>query len=704
MRKSTTALVTLASAVAAVSAQADVPTLVLDPVTVTAKGYEALIADTARSVNVIEAEQIRRTEARTVGDLLRGQPGISLAVDGSTGLDPIIRGLKRDQILILVDGVRINALQPPARGSLSTYVNVDLIERIEVIRGPNSVLYGAGAMGGVINIITRGGSFTEEPSVSGWSRLGFTSVDDGVRGGAGVSVSNDRHLLDLAAAFLDTDDYKTGAGNRLDDSGTEQTSGNLRYRFRVAPGHELQFRAQRDRREDIWHLASRRYLAQPITPPPGTGLHQPDGLNTHYGPYQQRDLLEGLYEGELGGGWDARLSASIYQQNLKRGNYDWNRERAQNYRTSDTDFDTEGGRLQVEFSPHPQHVVLAGVDTWRLQASPVSFVGFAPNFQPSVRLPLIENGRLESTGVFLQDDIYLDGFTVTLGARYDEVTGNADRALGVPAPLKKTDYNLSWSAGVTWDLDPAIRPYVSLSEGYRSASMLERFLTYPYSDGFTWISNPQLDPERNRTFELGARGTLGAATSYTVAVYQSEIRDYIGGQVIAPNIKRTVNLDKARIRGAELTLDHALGNGLSAYAQGTWLRGDNRDSAFDEPLYQMPAPELSVGLEQVSSRGWQWAGQIRTVARQTRTADLFSGGTERETPGFTTADVSVGYRFGPYAGFREHELTLSVTNLLDKAYREHVNEMSANRIDPANGVQDLLAPGRSLGLTWYAEF
>jgi hemoglobin/transferrin/lactoferrin receptor protein len=704
MRKSTTALVSLASAVAAVAAHADTPTVVLDPVTVTAKGYEALIADTPRSVNVIEAEEIRRTQARTLGDLLRGQPGISLAVDGSTGLDPIIRGLKRDQVLVLIDGVRINALQPPARGSLSTYVNVDLIERIEVIRGPNSVLYGAGAMGGVINIITRGGDFTEEPSVSGWTHLGYTSVDDGVRGSAGVSLANERHLLDLSGAFLDTDDYRTGDGDRLDDSGTEQVSGNLRYRVRVAPGHELQFRAQRDRREDVWHLASRRYLEQPITPPPGTGLHQPDGLNTHYGPYQQRDLLEGLYEGELGGPWDARMSASIYQQNLERGNYDWNRERAQNYRTSDTDFDTEGGRVQVEFSPHPQHVVLAGVDTWRLEASPVSFVGFAPGFQPNFRLPLIENGRLESTGVFLQDDIYLDDFTVTLGARYDEVTGNADRALGVPEPLENTDYNLSWSAGVTWDLNSAVQPYASLSEGYRSASMLERFLTYPYSDGFTWISNPQLDPERNRTVEFGARGALGVATTYTVAVYQSEIRDYIGGQVVAPNVKRTVNLEKARIRGVEFTLDHDLGNGRAAYAQGTWLRGDNRDPAFNEPLYQMPAPEISIGVEQVRARGWQWSGQVRIVAEQDRTADIFSGGTERETSGFTTADVSVGYRFGPSAGFREHELTLSVTNLLDETYREHVNEMSADRIDPANGVQDLLAPGRSVGLTWYAEF
>ena len=702
MRRPTIAVVSLAAAVAAVVAHADETTL-LAPVTVTAKGYEALIADTARSVNVIEADEIRRGEARTLGDLLRGQPGISVAVDGSVGVDPIIRGLKRDQVLVLIDGVRVNAMQPPARGSLASYVNVDLIERIEVIRGPNSVLYGAGAMGGVINIITRGGSFSDEPEVSGWTRLGYTSVDDGVRGAVGVSLSNPRNVLDLSLAYLNTDDYKTGSGKRLDDSGTEQIAGHLRYRAQLAPGHEVEFRAQRDRREDVWYLASRRFLQESITPPPGQGLHQPDGLNTHYTPRQERDLYEGRYEGELGGPWDVRLTASLYRQELERGNYDWNRERSKDYRTSDTDFTTDGGRLQVEFSPHERHVVLAGVDGWRFRAAPVSYVGFAPDFDPDFRLQLIENGRLESRGAFIQDDIYLDDFTVTLGARYDEVKGSADNALGVTAPLNKTDYNLSWSAGVTWDLDTAFSPYASLSEGYRSAGLLERYLTYPYSDGFTWLSNPQLDPERNRTFELGARGRIGA-TSYSVAIYESRIRDYIGGQVIAPNIKQTVNLDSARIRGAEFTIDHDLGEGLSAFAHGTWLRGDNRDSAFREPLYQMPASELTLGLEQRRARGWQWQGSIRAVAKQDRTADLFSGGTERETPGFTTADAAVGYRFGPSGGFREHELTLSVTNIFDRDYREHVNEMTANRIDPANGVQDIKAPGRSIGLTWYAAF
>uniref|UniRef100_UPI00356670EC TonB-dependent receptor plug domain-containing protein n=1 Tax=Thioalkalivibrio sp. TaxID=2093813 RepID=UPI00356670EC len=544
----------------------------LDTVSVTATGYETLVDETPSSVTVIEASEIRNREARTLGDLLRGQPGIATAVDGSVGSDPIIRGLKRDQVLVLVDGVRINAMQPPARGSLASYVNIDLIERIEIVRGPGSVLYGAGAMGGVINIITRGGDFTDEPETRGFSRLGVTSVDDGIRGAVGVTVSNDRNVLDLSTAYLNTDDYKNGDGDRLRDSGTEQNAYHLRYRGKLAPGHEVQFRAQRDERKDVWYLTSRNFNETPPSASPSP-IAPPLGLNTHYTPSQTRDLFELRYEGELSGDWAPRVEASVYRHELSRGNYDWNAELDLDYRTSDTDFTTDGLRVQTELGPADNQILLVGAEAWRLRASPVSFIGTEANgFRPenAAPTPLVENGRIESAGVFVQHETYLDWATVNLGARYDEVRGSADAAANVSGPLDKTDRNLSWSAGLTWHMDEAFNPYFSLSEGYRSASLLERYLTYPYSDGFTWQSNPQLDPERNRTFEVGARGRIGA-TSYSISAYESRIRDYIGGQVIAQGLKETINLDEARIHGVEAQVEHAFTDAITGYASATWI-------------------------------------------------------------------------------------------------------------------------------------
>lgn len=688
----------------------------LAPVSVTATGYETLIEDTPASVTVIDRDEIRNRPGVGVGDLLRGEAGLATAVDGSVGQDPIIRGLKRDQVLVLVDGVRVNAMQPPARGSLASYVNMDLIERIEIVRGPSSVLYGSGAMGGVINIITRSGDFTEEEEVNAWSRLGYSSVDRGLRTALGVTASNERHVLDFSTAYLDTGDYRMGDGDRLDDSGTRQEAYHLRYRTRLTPDHELGFRAQRDEREDVWYLASRTF--NPMDPanldpndPDEAALRMqapPQGLNTHYTPTQTRDLLEATYQGDFGGAWAPRVEASIYRQELSRGNYDWSHALGRDYRVSDTDFTTDGARIQTELFPTDNQILLVGAEYWRLRASPDSYIGnvnqdFRPNDDDALFMDLIDDGQIDSRGVFVQHETFLDAGTLNLGVRYDRVEGDADAVSGHDGDLQQVDHNLSWSAGFNWDLREEVNPYVSLSEGYRSASLIERYLTYPYSDGNFWQADPQLDPERNRTLEIGARGHL-QGFSYMVSAYESRIRDYIGGVVPEAGQRQTVNLDEARIRGVELQVRRPFTEHVTGEFTGTWIRGENRDSRFDEPLAEMPPPEASIALRRSVEQGWQWEGRLRAVARQDRTADRFTDNTERETSGFATGDLLVGYRFQPSGLLRHNELTFQVNNIADKAYREHVTGQREDQIDPARGAQEILAPGRRFGVVWYAEF
>ena len=680
---------------------------VTDPVTVTAKGFEALVAETPRSVNIITAEEIAFTDARTLGDLLIGQPGLSVATDGSVGLDPIIRGLKRDQIVVLIDGARVNAFQPGARGSLAAYVNVDLIERIEVIRGPSSVLYGSGAMGGVINIITRSGSFTDTPTVSGFTRLGYTSVDDGFRGALGTSYSDAQNVLDVSMAYLDTNDYKMGNGERLRDSGTEQNAIHLGYQRKIDERQQVRLRAQYDERRDVWFLASRTNRIAEI--PPAAMGGRPAGITTHYAPSQTRTFLEGQYQIDLDDAADTRVQLRAYSQQLKRGNYDFSESLARNYFTSDPVFDNYGADIKVEMTPGDNHYLVMGLDWQLLDTSPGNCFWDA-GFNPVNCFTLVENAKLEAIGVYIQDQIDFDPFIVDLGVRYDRVTGDADSAFRVAPPLKRTDNMFSWSTGVLWQASTEVNPYVNLSQGYRAGGLLERFLNFPGSDGFAWRADPQVKPERNITLEIGARGEVGN-TSYSVAVYQSDIRDYIGKRAIGEDARVTTNLDEARIRGVEFSVDHRLSRDLSLYGVGTWLRGENRDAEYDEPLTQMPPSEFTVGISNQPSQGWNWRGQVRVVAKQDRVANIFSGGNERTSPSFTVVDAFAGYRFGQALGFKSSELMLSVTNLFDEDYREHVNEMIDIRLtgDPARnlsgvGVQDLNAPGRSLGLTWYAQF
>jgi len=191
-----------------------------------------------------------------------------------------------------------------------------------------------------------------------------------------------------------------------------------------------------------------------------------------------------------------------------------------------------------------------------------------------------------------------------------------------------------------------------------------------------------------------------------VAAYESRIRDYIGARIIDPdnNIKQMVNLDEARIRGFETSLDLRLGGGVNAFLNGTWIRGENEDDRFDEPLYQMPAPEATLGVERRTDAGWQGRVAVRAVDEQDRVADQFSNTSERTTPGYATLDLSLGWRTAGDGLWKTSEWTLAVHNALDKGYREHINEMTAERVQGSERVQDLWAPGRNLALTWYAEF
>jgi outer membrane cobalamin receptor len=130
----------------------------LDPVVITATKYETRAEQLGASVTVVPGDDVQRYHYETVEDVLRTVPGVEVRRAGSIGkLSNIsIRGANANQVQVLVDGVRVKS---PTTGQADlSDISPDLIERIEVIRGPQSTLYGADAIGGVVNIITKKGT------------------------------------------------------------------------------------------------------------------------------------------------------------------------------------------------------------------------------------------------------------------------------------------------------------------------------------------------------------------------------------------------------------------------------------------------------------------------------------------------------------------------------------------------------------------
>ena len=207
----------------------------LEEVVVTAARVERPLKETSSSVTVIDAEEIASKGKITVLEVLRGQPGLDVVQSGGPGATTsvFLRGANSGHTLVLVDGVEVNS---PALGMFNfTNLTVDNIERIEIVRGPQSTLYGSDAIGGVINIITRKGY--------GPPRLGFSAEGgtfDTYRAAVSASGNLEPFHYSLSLSRFGTDGisrFKDGA----ESDNYENTTLSARLGFSLSENSDLDF-------------------------------------------------------------------------------------------------------------------------------------------------------------------------------------------------------------------------------------------------------------------------------------------------------------------------------------------------------------------------------------------------------------------------------------------------------------------------------
>jgi vitamin B12 transporter len=220
--------------------------IALEEVVVTATRTEATLEQIGgSSVTVITAEDIEAKGQITVEEVLKGTPGIDVAATGGLGATTsvFLRGADSKNTLILVDGIMFNDPASTNRGADLANLTVDNIERIEIVRGPLSVLYGSNATAGVINIITKKGK-------------GKPSVHAGLEGGSyntwkyygGASGALDKFNFSVAASRVDTDGFSVAnddndriphAGNTSEDDGWENTTVSAKLGVDITPDFDI---------------------------------------------------------------------------------------------------------------------------------------------------------------------------------------------------------------------------------------------------------------------------------------------------------------------------------------------------------------------------------------------------------------------------------------------------------------------------------
>ncbi|MEE2663746.1 MAG: TonB-dependent receptor [Myxococcota bacterium] len=475
-----------------------------ETIVITATRTSKSIGRVGSSITVIDAAEIERYQDRLVIDALERVPGLTVRRDGDrpgARTSVFIRGADSDQTLVLLDGVRLHDPSAPNREAFLDHLGVEDIERIEVLAGPQSVLYGSDAIGGVINIVTRRGDGPPAPALrfEGGSYSTFDTVAT-LRGGGA------RHHYSASVSRTDSDGFSARSSPLPDDDdGYARTSAFVR----LGLGDEV-----------LGIDGSFRLLDAETELDLGAA---PESASTDS---RQYALVVAPHLTLLDGRWEQKLTASMHRTERRNEGSGFSLPTA-----------FEGALYEVDW----QNVV-----------------------RPADWFTIVLGGQYEhETAVFDSSSAGLPTPRSDAQADNGAVSMDHQVALGeyvdVTAGLR-VDMHERYGAHLTGRTTAALRVgqtglllHSSLANGFKAPTLSQLF-----DDSFG-SANPDLEPERSLGWDIGARQRLGSRASLAITWFGNEIDDLILAVFDPATVTfRNQNVESVRTRGIELKLEALL--------------------------------------------------------------------------------------------------------------------------------------------------
>lgn len=661
------------------SARAEDPILRLDPLVVTVRGRATSLSATPGGVGVLEGDTLFRDQALSLSNSLALIPGVDKSSDSAWGSEISIRGLSRNRLVFLIDGARVNT----ATDINAQYGLVDPfdIERVEVLKGPISALYGSGSIGGVVNVITRKGEFTDRAEWQGALATTYQTNPEGPGVYGRLQYNSPDLWVYVSGSGRDRDSYEDADNRDVPNSQFDDRQGKLRLGYRWNPDHVTEFNYQYSYAHEVGL--------------PGRGLALPVGPDVTY-PDTRRDLLSVTHtytpESEVLTETQVMAFYQVIERRTVIDNFPGGPMLAIH---PEADHDTYGLKWQntLELGAH---TVVAGVDAWRW-----AYSGSRPKFLATgaigVDSPLADSWQL-STGVFAEDDWELnDALSLSFGGRLDQLSTHSDAIYDwviPPGPFAPTlkrgsedSDDIGWNVhgGLTWRMAPGWSSTAVVASSYRAPDLMDRYKYLILGGGIELYGNPDLDPERSMFYEYGLHYST-ERVRVSGALFLNQVDDLISERTTAPGRRDMVNISEAEIYGAELESHWLFARDWRAYATVAYANGE--DVTADDYLPFLSPVNGIAGLAYEPEQGLQAGLELTWAAAQNKVA---AG--EATTDSWATLDARIGYRFT--AGRTQQEITLAGTNLFDADYRHHLST--------SRGF-DLKEPGAAATLTWLVEF
>ncbi|WP_108260493.1 TonB-dependent receptor domain-containing protein [Mangrovicoccus ximenensis] len=656
------------------AAQEDDGLTILNEITVTAGGFEQSVEDAPASVSIISGEELEKQNVTDLTDMLTGVQGV-VTTGTANESDITIRGLPGSYTLILVDGRRQGTRESRPNGSSgfeqSWVPPVSAIDRIEVVRGPMSSLYGSDAMGGVINIITKpvadewGGSVTFETTQPQHSRDGASWQNSFYLNGPLVQ---DRLGLQLWGRryFQQESEVFDGPSESDDEDLT------ARLTFAATPDHEFQAEIGRTIVRNSYEIGTS------VDP---DGFRPSNGKNVH-----EREHWMLGYSGTWGG-----VDADIYFQQETGKRKTWSGDADTPVTKSDREPEITNNVLDAKFNAQ---MSLLGEHTFTFGGQ--YFDAILKDQNSGTQSDAVEKFSAWQWALFAEDEWRIvPDFALTLGVRYNEHenfgTNITPRIYGV------------------WNATDQLTVKGGVSTGYKAPEIRQTTDGYYYATQGgrgVIVGDPDLDPETSTSYEIGAVWTE-QTWQVSATAYQTDFKDKIesfntGETIEVDGVERNRweyrNVQDAEIRGVELAASWDMTSSLSWRATYTYTDSEQKSGEYDGlPLTRTP--------EHMASLRADWMTPIAGLdawGRATYHGEEINAGArigDNGTPYKTDGDTVLAYKYDAYTTF-----DIGASYALNDTVTLNGAIYNLADIDIDSGDYNTVAAGRSFWVGLTAEF
>lgn len=554
-------------------------------IVVTAERNSQPLAESPSAVAVVTREQIEAKKPFDLLGVLRLLPGISVAQSGTRGKTTSIftRGTNSNQTLVLVDGVRANS---PQDGRFDFgQIPVENVERVELVRGPGSALYGSDALGGVINIITKRGNGPLKPG--GLLEFGNQGINRQEVSANGAFGKNNENRLSFSGFRLDTN-------GQFQNDDYRNTGASLRFDRELAANKTLSF---------IGRSSQAKF-----------GV--PGQRNLNFDPFQRDDTR------------DTQLSLQFENRDRKRrdkivlGQYD--------RRLSDDDtrdktaptaapsrFANKVQSLDAQTSyDFGQNTLTAGLESRRETADIISNFAFVDFTSGAVQTGGSKYDKGTRTNALFAQNEYKSGkFTLVPGVRYEDNSQFGDF----------TSYRVAGA----YDVTPMTRFKASYGTAFKAPSFDSLY--------FPNFGNPNLQPETSRGYDAGILQKFGDGT-VELTYYNNKIKNLIGSD---PKTFLPANINRAKTHGFELSLDKPINRDFRLLLSGNTTATSSSSSKL------LRRPEFNASADLIANRG-KFQADLGVVAQGKRfDSNFVNEFVAREYGGYVRTDFTLSYRVRP---------------------------------------------------------